>query len=376
MKKPTNSKGGNKKLHKRPHVLDVTLTQHKERAKRARRAFRRVFSVFFLIALVVGSYVGGKEALRRFVWENPDYLLSDVRFNTDGTLLRDDVLDHAGIVEGRNIFRLDIAGIRQRIAELPQVERVQVERQLPNRVTVAIVERKPIAWVMKNVGDDPIQRGSKAYLIDARAIPMKPRQMLPQFAHLPMICGFPVENLADGQRVTSYEILAALELIRLNEGNTRWQIRTIDVQSGYSLLVTDIRRIQILFHLDHLQRQIDRLHKLFKIIGPDREKELVKVNLFGERNTYVVYRPPEEPEPEQSELVPVSNNQRAPALPATVPAKPTTAPRTTQAAKSTPPAKVTPAPKKSAGVPSKPTPLPVRKATPIDPIKKPFNSNG
>jgi hypothetical protein len=374
MKKPANSKGGNKKLHKRPHVLDVTLTQHKERAKRARRAFRRVFGVLFLIALIVGSYVGGKEALRRFVWENPDYLLSDVRFNTDGTLLRDDVLDHAGLVEGRNIFRLDLAGIRQRIAELPQVERVQVERQLPNRVTVAIVERKPIAWVMKRVDDDPQLPATKAYLIDARAIPMKPRQMQPQFGHLPMIGGFPVENLADGQRVTNYEILAALELIRLNEGNTRWQIRTIDVQSGYSLLVTDIRRIQLLFHLDNLQRQIDRLHKLFKVIGTEREKELVKVNLFGERNTYVVYRPPEEPEPEQSDLVPVSNNQRAPA-------KPGTAPKTTQAAKNTPTPKATPAPKKSASVPSKPTPLPkptpvpVRKASPVDSTKKPFITN-
>jgi hypothetical protein len=368
MKKPTNSKGGNKKLHKRAHVLDVTLTQQKERARRARRAFRRVFGGILLVALVVGSYVGGKEALRRYLWENPDYFLTDIRFNTDGTLLRDDVIAHAQIVEGENIFRLDLAGIRQRIAELPQVERVQVERQLPNRVTVAIVERKPIAWVMKAGVEDPTQ-STKAFLIDARAIPMKPRTVLTQYTHLPIVCGFPVENLADGQRVTNYEILAALELIRLNEGNTRWQIRTIDVQSGYSLLVTDIRRIQFLFHLDHLQRQIDRLHKLFTIIGPERQKELVKVNLFGERNTYVNYRPPEEPEAEPSEIMPASNHQRAPARPATPP--------TRQAAKSTPPPKSTPAPKKSASVSSKPTPtpIPVRKASPVDPLKKPFNFN-
>lgn len=368
MKKPTNSKGGNRKLHKRPHVLDVTLTQHKERARRARRAFRRVFGVFFLIALIVGSYVGGKEALRRFVWENPDYMLSEIRFNTDGTLLRDHVITESGIVEGQNIFRVDIAGARQRIAALAQVERVQVERELPSRVTISIIERKPIAWVMKSGDEDPTQLRNKACLIDARGVPMKPRSVLHQFIHLPIICGFPVENLADGQRVTNYEILAALELIRLNEGNTRWQIRTIDVQSGYSLLVTDIRRIQFLFHLDNLQRQIDRLHRLFTIIGPEREKELVRVNLFGERNTYVNYRPPPEPEAEESEIVPVSNTQR----PST---KPAPDPKSASPARATPAPKSTPGTKKSGRVSSEPTPRSVRKASPVHPLKKPFNSN-
>ncbi len=364
MKKPANSKGGNKKLHKRPHVLDVTLTQHKERARRARATFRRVFGAILLIGLVVGSYVGGQEALRRFLWENPDYVLSEIVFRTDGTLLRDDVIEHAGLVEGRNIFRLELANVRRLISELPQVERVEVERHLPNRVTVNIVERKPIAWVTNRGDEDPTQ-SPKAYLIDARAIPMKPRSKLQQFMHLPIICGFPIENLADGQRVTNYEVLAALDLIRLNEGNTRWQIWTIDVRSGYSLLVTDIRRVQFLFHLDHLERQVDRLHKLFTVIGAERQKQLRTVNLFGERNTYVVYRPLEEPEPDASAVVPVSNKLREPSKPA-------------PPAKTTPAAKATPAPKKSASSSkraSTPEPTP-RKASAVDPIKKPFNSNG
>ncbi len=368
MKKPTNSKGGNKKLNKRPHVLDVTLTQHKERAKRARATFRRVFGAILLVALVVGSYVGGKEALRRFLWENPDYYVSEIVFRTDGTLLREDVIQHAQIVEGQNIFRLDLANARRLISELPQVERVDVERHLPNRVTVAIAERKPIAWVMNRADEDPTQ-SAKAYLIDARAIPMKPRSKLHQFMHLPIICGFPIENLADGQRVTSYEVLAALDLVRLNEANTRWQIRTIDVQSGYSLLVTDIRRIQFLFHLDNLEQQIERLHKLFAIIGSERQKELMKVNLFGARNTYVDYRPAESG-PDMTEVVAQTMSKSR------TPPQPLPPAKTTQAAKTTPPPKATPAPKKSTK-PSNPSPTPPpRKPSAVDPLKKPFNSNG
>lgn len=374
MKKPSNARAANRKLHKRPHVLDVTLTQSKERAKRARAAFRRVFLGLLLIGVVAGGYVGGREALRRFVWENPDYILRDIVFPTDGTLRRDDVLAHAGLVEGRNIFRIDLAAARRLIAELPQVESVTVERHLPNRITVSIVERTPIAWVMNRVQDDPTQ-SAKAYLIDARAIPMKPRTVLHQFVHLPKIVGYPVENLADGQRVTSYELVAALELIRMNEANPRWQIETIDVHSGYSLLVTDKRRIEILFHLDHLDQQRDRLHKLFTLLGSERQQQLKRVNLFGVRNTYVTFRPPPEPEPETPELMPVSNDARSSSRPA--PAKGT---KPLQAGKATPPPKTTPAPKKSISPPRKATPRPIsepRSTTPsFDRIKQPFNSNG
>lgn len=378
MKKPKNSKGGNTKLNKRPHVLDVTLTQQKERAKRARTAFRRVFGAILFIGLIVGSYVGGKEALRRFLWENPDYFVREVIFRTDGTLLREDVIQHAQIIEGQNIFRLDLANARRLISELPQVERVDVERHLPNRINVVIVERKPIAWVMNRADEEPTV-SKKAYLIDARAIPMKPRSKLHQFMHLPIITGFPIENLADGQRVTNYEILAALDLVRLNQDNQRWQIRTIDVQSGYSLLVTDIRRIQFLFHLDNLERQVTRLHKLFEIIGGERQKELMRVNLFGERNTYVEYRPPPELEPETPE--PVAHGP-APSRTPTKPVPPVKSTQTTksmQAAKSTPPPKATPAPKK-VSKPTRPAPTPapapspqIRKASAVDPLKKPFN---
>jgi len=366
MKKPKNARASNRKLHQRPHVLDVTLTQHKERARRTRAAFRRVFLFLLVVGVLAGGYLGGREGLRRVLWENPDYLVHEVVFRTDGTLLRDDVIGHSGIVEGRNIFLLDLAAARRRIAGLPQVESATVERHLPNSVTVTVTERKPIAWVMQRPDEDPTQ-SARACLIDARGIPMKPRSRLLQFMHLPIICGFPVENLADGQRVMHYEIAAALELIRMNEGNTRWLIRTIDVQSGYSLLATDVRRIEILFHLDNLEGQLNRLHQLFTLLGSERQKELKRVNLFGQRNTYATFRPPADPEAETSEIMPASNPHGAPAKPA-------------PPAKGLPPPKAAPTPKKSgspaAKTPSKLTPTPARTPSSIDKLKRPFNSNG
>jgi cell division septal protein FtsQ len=288
--KVKNVRVSNKRMRQHQHLLDVTVRQSKERLRRARTIFFGAFKVVFIIALIVGSVVGIKEALRRFVWENPDYLLSDITYRTDGTLTREDVLKSAGVVEGVNIFKLDISAVRDAIAALPPVDRVEVQRLLPNRMTIRIVERNPIAWVTNRADEDPIT-SERAYLIDAHANAMKPRGPRHQFIHLPMISGFPVENLADGQRVTDYKVQAALELVRLNADNTRWQIKNVDVATGYSLIVTDNRRIKLTFNLDGLAKQLSRLDALFTRLG-DREKELQTVNLFGERNTYITYQPP------------------------------------------------------------------------------------
>ena len=360
-KKPANTRGNYQRRRQREHALEVTARQSMERSRRKRIAFFTVCKFVFWVGLIVGAVVGGKAALRRFVWQNPDYALAEIIYRTDGTLLREDALTTARLVEGVNIFKVDISGARARIAAMPQVDRVEVRRLFPNRVNVTVSERKPIAWVMKTGTEDPTA-SKKAFLIDARAIPMKPRNVLHQYLSLPIISGFPVENLADGQRAANYEIQAALELVRLNADDTRWQIKTIDVANGYSLVVTDSRHIQVTFHLDNLERQIERLHKLFGVIGVEKQKELQRVNLYGEKNTYVKFAPLEE-----AEIAPV-----APPMP---PAKP----GSKTPPKSTPP-KATPAPRTATPAPrpaTSPTPSStIRKPSPVDHLKKPFKPNG
>ena len=331
--KVKNVRVSNKRMREHQHLLDVKIRQSKERMRRASSIFFGTFKFVFIVALLVGGGIGIKEALRRFVWENPDYLLSDIAYRTDGTLTREDVLRSAGIVEGVNIFKLDISAVRDSIAALPPVDRVEVQRLLPNRMTIRIAERKPIAWVTNRADEDPTT-SERAYLIDAHANAMKPRGPRQQFIHLPMISGFPVENLADGQRVADYKVQAALELVRLNADNTRWQIKNVDVATGYSLVVTDNRHIQLTFNLDALDKQLARLDRLFRVLG-DRENDLRTVNLFGDRNTYVTYQPPV--------IDPAATEPQ-------------------------------PAPAKPGAKPS--TPAPVRKATAVDRVKQPFNKNG
>ena len=52
------------------------------------------------IAIFVGVYLGVREGLNRFFFQNPDYRLSTLEVSTDGTLAREQILRTAGSLRG------------------------------------------------------------------------------------------------------------------------------------------------------------------------------------------------------------------------------------------------------------------------------------
>lgn len=291
MKTPSNKRISSSRQRKQQHLLDVKLRASTERSRRFRAISGFIFKTVFFGGLIAGAWFGGKEALRRFVWENPDYYLHDINFATDGALTREQVLTAGNIVEGRNIFTVDLAHAREGIEHLPQVESAVVQRVLPNRINITINERRPIAWVAAKGDEDP-SASDKSFLIDARGIVLRSRVLLPEYYHLPIITGFETENLVPGKRVNVLEMQSALELIRLNADSTRFQVRNIDISKGYCLVVTDQRHAKITFGLDRLDRQLDRLYRCLDRAAVDH-KELQTVNLIVERNIPITFYDPE-----------------------------------------------------------------------------------
>lgn len=286
-----NKRISNARQRNQQHLLDVKIRAGKERSRRVRAILGFVFKLILVTSIGVGAWIGGKETLRRFVWENPDYYLHDIGFTTDGALTREQVLNTADLAEGRNIFTVDLAKARAAIEQLPQVESAVVQRQLPNRMSVTVTERRPIAWVAAKGDEDP-SSSERSFLIDARGIVLRSRVNLPEYYHLPIISGFETGNLVPGKRVNDFEMQAALELVQLNANDTRFQARNIDLSKGYCLLVTDQRRAKITFGLSRIDEQLSRLHRCLDRATADK-KEIQTVNLFVSRNVPVTFYDPE-----------------------------------------------------------------------------------
>src|SRR5260370_8086174 len=86
------------------HLLDVKVRSRKAVQHRNRK-FLVVFSKIALVmALIAAIYVGGRFAAKRFFINNPDYKLSAIEVQTDGTLQRAQILTVAYFRQSETIF--------------------------------------------------------------------------------------------------------------------------------------------------------------------------------------------------------------------------------------------------------------------------------
>jgi cell division septal protein FtsQ len=296
---PRNQRVSSRKQRKQQHLLDVKVRSRAANRHRNRQLMAWLSGLFLFCAAAGGIGYGGREALRRFFWQNPDYNLVEVAIHTDGSLTREQIIQATGIHEGNNIFAINLSNARKGLMALPQVERAEIERVLPNKLSIDIAERKPVAWVTGKDDDNP-SADPGAFLIDRDGTLMRVKNQVPEYYHLPVICGLEVDNYEEGGTVDLPEVRAALELIRLTgENPARYQVRSIDVSKGYCLIVSDERHAKIMFPLEGIAAQLDRLQLLYANI--DTGREIQTVNLLVQRNVPVTFVPPPDPGPDLSD---------------------------------------------------------------------------
>jgi cell division septal protein FtsQ len=349
---PRNQRLSNLRQRRQQHLLDVKVRSRTATQYRNRRVLVLLSKVALVIALCLGIYFGARAGAKRFFLQNPDYQLSRIEVQTDGTLQREQILEAADVHEGENIFAVNLARAHDQLQQLPQVDEVQIVRKLPAEIDIKITERKPIAWITgeKQIAD-PFASDA-AFLVDGRGVLMKEKKLLPEYLGLPLISGCASESLEPGKIVESFEAKAALELLRLSTRSfmqTRFQIREIDVSKGYCLIVTDKNHTRVTFGFDNLDLQLQRLEQ-FLIYSDDSKRELATVNLLAQRNIPVTFTKP---------ATEVINETIRPAeAPRIMKAIPVHAPEK---------AKPLPSPTQSHASPSA---TPIRRAVPLQPFKK------
>ena len=351
------------------HLLDVKVRSRKAVAHRNRRVLVVFSKLALVVALICSIYIGGRYAAKRFFLDNPDYKLSTIEVQTDGTLQRDQILSVAGVHEGKNIFRVNLAQVHDRLQDLPQVDEIEVIRKLPGEIDIRIVERKPIAWITSEKQMADPFASDAAFLIDGRGVLMKEKKLLSEYLGLPVIVGCKGESLQAGKTVAAPETKAALELLRLSSRSfmqTRFQIREIDVSKEYCLVVTDKNHSKVTFGFDNLETQLVRLEQ-FLIYSDDAHREIATVNLLVQRNIPVTFTKPavevinETINPEESPRVMKAIPLNATPKAATAPPATNSRPKPLATAKPAAP-KVLPTPT--------PTPTPAKRAFLFKPFKK------
>jgi cell division protein FtsQ len=116
------------------------------------------------VVAALGVTLGCAWEARAMLLSNPRLVLdssADIEVSGNKHLTRAQLLTVFGEDVERNILTVSLAARRTELEQLPWVEHATVMRLLPNRFRVAIVERKPVAFV---------RQGGRIGLVDANGV--------------------------------------------------------------------------------------------------------------------------------------------------------------------------------------------------------------
>ena len=168
-----------------------------------------------------------------------------------------DVVQQAQIPSGINILSLDLDRVRQRVTNHPWIASAVISREIPDRIHIDVVERKPVALV----------KGRQFYLMDheglcfASAVPG-------EHTGLPIITGFDPEILAPGCKLPRAFIVLVEDLYRESQLRFPWRlISEIRWDTIKGLSIFTVRGgIQIYLGRDNFGLKITRLERVLRYL--------------------------------------------------------------------------------------------------------------
>ncbi|TWP50255.1 FtsQ-type POTRA domain-containing protein [Lentzea tibetensis] len=150
----------------RPDRANRRPDRRAQRRKILRRRAVALLTILSLIALAYG------------VWFTPLFGVRSVDVRGTVVLTEDEVRTAAAIEPGSPLVRLDLKGIVTRVAAVPRVASVEVERSLPGTVRILIAERTPVGVVKASDGAHLIDSTGKDYAVLSTAPPLVPELVL------------------------------------------------------------------------------------------------------------------------------------------------------------------------------------------------------
>jgi cell division septal protein FtsQ len=126
-----------------------------QRVGRARRRHvRRLARVRRLAGVALGVIAVGAAlgSTSRWLLESPRFTVAGVDVRGASRVASERIREAAGIAPGTNVFRLRPHEVVARVEAVPGVRRAEVIRELPDRVTIHVEERRPFTLVLVSEG--------------------------------------------------------------------------------------------------------------------------------------------------------------------------------------------------------------------------------
>lgn len=172
--------------------------------KPGRASLRSLFykNLIYLVSLIfISGIIFGGYRLYGFVKRSEYFAIK--RINVFGTKysFAEDIKDLAGISEGENIFSFSSDKAAEQIKNHPWIKKVIVNKHLPDRVSIEVVEYKPVMLI----------NFLRLYLVDENGIVFKLLSVDENF-DLPIISGIEKEDYLNNTEICRQKILTVFRI--------------------------------------------------------------------------------------------------------------------------------------------------------------------
>ena len=270
------------------NILFTTTSKTHQRKQLARYGLWAFLMACTLTAVGVGTHFAVEGFLRQAVYQNPRYALKQIVVEVKGGIQRKPVVQATKLVIGQNTMAIDLQQVEKNVEALPYVAQAQVRRQLPDTIVITVTERLPLARITSLRQDLNMK---ELFYVDADGVAISPQRNEP-LRNLPEIVGGRFVDIDPGQRLDQPEVQSALNLLRLLDLTplrTRFDVAQIDVNRPLAMQMTTRDGAQILFQLDNLPAQLDRLEQVIEY-AENRSQQVATIDLTPERNVPVRFK--------------------------------------------------------------------------------------
>jgi cell division protein FtsQ len=219
------------------------------RRPRARRLpqLARAGRVSLLVLLALAVLLGAV----RWVTTSPRFAVTAVEVRGASRVSVARILAAAGIAPGANLWTIDSRGVIARIEGMPEIRRADVVRELPNRVTIIVEERRPFTLV---------HAGRLHWMDeDGRVLGEEARAVAPE---VPVISGLSEDELATMRTSPGPKARAAIALIRalLRSGSALTaEISEIDMSRAEGPVLYTVDGVEVRLGAEEWDERLARL---------------------------------------------------------------------------------------------------------------------
>lgn len=243
---------------------DPFIARQRVRRRQPAVAGHRPLTRFLRAGLCLGALAAGGSFFLHWLSTSPRFAVTRVEVRGAGRLAESELLAAAGVSPGQNLLRVNPEVVAARLEGLPGIRRVQVIRELPDRVTLVMEERQPFTLA---------SMGGRLHWLDegGALLAMEPRAVNPG---LPLLSGLSAAELGSGRNPASDRAVASLGLLRTllrSRSPLLPRLSEIDASRSDGWVFYTVEGTEIRLGSERWEEQLARLEGLLDQISSRKE---------------------------------------------------------------------------------------------------------